>query len=90
VVLPSLEPAVFGLNLDQDDIQSMRGGFADVTSLPWRPRIWGMRAGGCSGVTGRYSCSGRTNILGFRSPMGFRVELLRYAKQEALDGFGPL
>ena len=73
---------VFGLNLDQDDSRSMR------TELP-NADVYGYSR---SGVSGRrlFGDDGKILVLrpdgylGFRSRISFRVELLKYARQEGL------
>jgi 2-polyprenyl-6-methoxyphenol hydroxylase-like FAD-dependent oxidoreductase len=80
---------VFGLNLDQADIQSMRADLpnADVVALATTDLEHEGRR--LFGDDGKIFVLRPDGYLGFRSPMGFRVELLKYAQQEALDGFGP-
>jgi len=75
---------VFGLNLDQDDIQTMRADLphADVMSLA--SSDLGHDGRRLFGEDGKIFVLRPDGYLGFRSPMGFRVELLKYAKQEAL------
>jgi 2-polyprenyl-6-methoxyphenol hydroxylase-like FAD-dependent oxidoreductase len=75
---------VFGLNLDQDDTQTMRTDLpnADVISLATTDLAYEGRK--LFGDDGKIFVLRPDGYLGFRSPMGFRVELLKYARQEAL------
>jgi hypothetical protein len=75
---------VFGLNLDQDDIQTMRADLpnADVVPLVTSDLEYDGRK--LFGDDGKIFVLRPDGYLGFRSPMGFRVELLKYARQEAL------
>ena len=75
---------VFGLNLDQDDIESMREDLpnADVVSLATTDLEYEGRR--LFGDDGKILVLRPDGYLGFRSPMGFRVELLKYSRQEAL------
>jgi 2-polyprenyl-6-methoxyphenol hydroxylase-like FAD-dependent oxidoreductase len=77
-------PRVFGLNLDQDDIQTMRTDLpnADVVSLATTDLQYEGRR--LFGDDGKIFVLRPDGYLGFRSPMGFRVELLKYARQDAL------
>lgn len=75
---------VFGLNLDQDDIRTMRKDLpnADVVALATTDlKHEGRRL---FGDDGKIFVLRPDGYLGFRSPMGFRVELLKYARQEGL------
>jgi len=75
---------VFGLNLDQDDMQSMRADLpnADVVALAASELSYEGRQ--LFGDDGKIFVMRPDGYLGFRSPMGFRVELMDYARREAL------
>lgn len=74
----------FALNLDQDDVQSMRADLpnADVVAVATTELEYeGQRL---FGDDGKIFVLRPDGYLGFRSPMGFRVELLKYASHEGL------
>ena len=75
---------VFGLELDQDDLQSMRADLphADVVSLAAKELNGEGRR--LFGDDGKIFVMRPDGYLGFRSPMGFKVELMNYARQEGL------
>ena len=75
---------VFALNLDKDDVESLRRSLkhADVVSLATSDL--GYEARKLFGDDGKMFVLRPDGYLGFRSPMGFQVELMRYAAQDAL------
>jgi len=75
---------VFGLNLDQDDIQSMRADLPNVDVVALATSDLNHDGHRLFGDDGKIFVLRPDGYLGFRSPMGFRVELLKYARQEAL------
>ena len=75
---------VFGLNLDQDDIQLMRTDLPNVDVVALAASELDHEGRRLIGDDGKIFVLRPDGYLGFRSPMGFRAELLRYAKQEAL------
>jgi len=75
---------VFGLNLDQDDIQSMRTDLPNVDVVALTTADLEYEGRRLFGEDGKIFVLRPDGYLGFRSPMGFRVELLKYAGQEAL------
>ena len=74
----------FALNLDQDDVQSMRADLPNVDVVALSTADLSMRASRLFGDDGKIFVLRPDGYLGFRSPMGFRVELLKYARQEGL------
>ena len=75
---------VIGLNLDHDDIDTLRSSLpeADVVSLATSElRYEGRRL---FGDEGKLFVLRPDGYLGFRAPMGYNVELMSYARQEAL------
>ena len=75
---------VFGLNLDQDDIQTMRADLPNADVVPLATTDLDYEGRRLFGDDGKVFVLRPDGYLGFRSPMGFRVELLKYAKQEAI------
>jgi 2-polyprenyl-6-methoxyphenol hydroxylase-like FAD-dependent oxidoreductase len=75
---------VFALNLDQDDIQSMRGELPNVDVVALATTNLGYEGRKLFGDDGKIFVMRPDGYLGFRSPMGFRVELMKYARQETL------
>jgi 2-polyprenyl-6-methoxyphenol hydroxylase-like FAD-dependent oxidoreductase len=75
---------VFGLNLDQDDIQTMRTDLPNADVVPLATTDLQYEGRRLFGDDGKIFVLRPDGYLGFRSPMGFRVELLKYARQDAL------
>lgn len=75
---------VFGLNLDQDDIQTMRTDLPNVDVVVLATTDLEYEGRRLFGDDGKIFVLRPDGYLGFRSPMGFRVELLKYARQEGL------
>ena len=75
---------VFGLNLDQDDMQSMRADLPNADVVALAPNELSYEGRRLFGDDGKIFVMRPDGYLGFRSPMGFKVELMRYARQEAL------
>ena len=75
---------VFGLNLDKDDIQLMRTDLPNADVVALATTDLGYEGRRLFGDDGKIFVLRPDGYLGFRSPMGFRVELLEYARQEAL------
>jgi hypothetical protein len=75
---------VFGLNLDQDDIQTMRADLPNADVVPLVTTDLKYEGRKLFGDDGKIFVLRPDGYVGFRSPMGFRVELLKYARQEAL------
>ena len=78
---------VFGLNLDQDDMQSMRADLPNADVVALATTDLGYEGRRLLGDDGKIFVLRPDGYVGFRSPMGFRVELLKYARQE---GLGPM
>ena len=74
---------VFGLNLDKDDIETMRNGLhnADVVSLATSDFYDGGRR--LLGDDGKMFVLRPDGYVGFRARMGFQVELMNYARLHA-------
>lgn len=75
---------ILALNLDLDDVEALRHGLshADVMSLSSSElNCEGKRL---FGDDGKMFVLRPDGYLGFRSPIGFQVELMQYARQEAL------
>lgn len=75
---------VFGLNLDQDDMQSMRADLPNVDVVALAASELNYEGRRLFGDDGKIFAMRPDGYLGFRSPMGFKVELMNYARQEAL------
>lgn len=75
---------VLGLNLDQDDIQTMRADLPNADIIPLTTADLDHEGRRLFGDDGKIFVLRPDGYLGFRSPMGFRVELMKYASQEAL------
>jgi 2-polyprenyl-6-methoxyphenol hydroxylase-like FAD-dependent oxidoreductase len=76
---------VIGLNLDKDDIKTLRKTMprADVVSLA--SSDLDNKGKRLLGADGKLFVLRPDGYLGFRAPMGFNVELMHYARREALD-----
>lgn len=75
---------IFGLNLDQDDVQTMRTDLPNADVVPLATTDLQYEGRRLFGDDGKIFVLRPDGYLGFRSPMGFRVELLKYARQDAL------
>lgn len=75
---------VFGLNLDQDDMQSMRADLPNADVVAIASNELNHEGRRLFGDDGKIFVMRPDGYLGFRSPMGFKVELMSYARQEAL------
>jgi 2-polyprenyl-6-methoxyphenol hydroxylase-like FAD-dependent oxidoreductase len=75
---------VFGFNLDKDDIEAMRKIVpkAEVVSLTTEDLR--DEGGRLFGQDGKIFVLRPDGYLGFRAPMGFHVELMKYARQDAI------
>lgn len=75
---------VFGLNLDADDIETLRKNVrhADVVSLSTADL--GYEGRRLFGDDGKLFVLRPDGYLGFRAPMGFNVELMNYARQNGM------
>jgi len=74
----------FALNLDQDDVQSMRADLPDVDVVAVATADLEYEGRRLFGDDGKMFVLRPDGYVGFRSPMGFRVELLEYARREGL------
>lgn len=75
---------VIGLNLDKDDIETLRDNVppAEVVSLT-RDQL-GYEGRRLFGDDGKLFVLRPDGYLGFRAPMGYNVELMNYARQDGL------
>jgi hypothetical protein len=75
---------VFGLNLDKDDIETMRSDLhdADVVSLATSDLYGEGRK--LLGDDGKMFVLRPDGYVGFRARMGFQAELMNYARLNAL------
>jgi len=75
---------VFGLNLDEDDIETLRGSLHHADVVPLASADLDYEGRKLFGDDGKMFVLRPDGYLGFRSPMGFQVELTHYARHQGL------
>ncbi len=75
---------IFALNLDNADIQTMRAALPGTDVVPLATANLDHDGRKLLGDDGKFFVLRPDGYLGFRSPMGFQVELMHYAAQNAL------
>lgn len=75
---------VFGLNLDKDDIETLRDGLHHADVVPLATSDLEYEGRKLFGDDGKMFVLRPDGYLGFRSPMGFQVELMHYAAHNAM------
>jgi 2-polyprenyl-6-methoxyphenol hydroxylase-like FAD-dependent oxidoreductase len=80
----SAKHRVIGLNLDQDDIETLRTSVPNADVVPLSSAELGYEGRKLFGDDGKLFVLRPDGYLGFRAPMGFNVELMNYARQDGL------
>lgn len=75
---------VFGLNLDEDDIETLRESVPRANVIPLATSDLGNQGRRLLGDDGKLFVLRPDGYLGFRAPMGFNVELMQYARRAAM------
>ena len=75
---------MFGLNLDKDDIETLRDGLHHADVVPLATSDLEYEGRKLFGDDGKMFVLRPDGYLGFRSPMGFQVELMHYAAHNAM------
>ena len=80
----SAKHRVIGLNLDQDDIETLRTSVSRADVVPLSSAELGYEGRKLFGDDGKLFVLRPDGYLGFRAPMGYNVELMNYARQDGL------
>lgn len=75
---------VLGLNLDKDDIETLRGSLPSVDVVPLTSAELEYEGRRLFGDDGKLFVLRPDGYLGFRAPIGYNVELMNYARQDGL------
>jgi hypothetical protein len=74
---------VFGLNLDKDDIETMKGDLCDADVVSLSTSDLDDEGRRLLGDDGKIFVLRPDGYVGFRARMGFQVELMNYARANA-------
>ena len=75
---------VIALNLDADDVQTLRNSVQRADVVPLKTAELGYDGRRLFGDDGKLFVLRPDGYLGFRAPMGFNVELMHYARQSGM------
>lgn len=75
---------VIGLNLDEDDIETLERSLPRAEVVALKTADLGYQGRKLFGDDGKLFALRPDGYLGFRAPMGFNVELMNYARQDGL------
>lgn len=75
---------IFGLNLDDDDIDTLRNSVSHADVVPLKTAELGNEGRRLLGDDGKLFVMRPDGYLGFRAPMGFNVEFMNYARREGM------
>ena len=75
---------IFGLNLDDDDIETLRNSVSRADVVPLKTADLRYEGRRLLGDDGKLFVLRPDGYLGFRAPMGFNVELMHYARQHGM------